>query len=107
MEKLWRNNGGLKFIFHEVDHIEMGLDWMLRSKCKKPVVSEKNEILIGEAPVEELEGTPSVYPLSNSFTKTPVKSAINGFQAPSNLGYTTQYSTDGFRDYDKLVIDYL
>lgn len=38
---------------------------------------------------------------------TPVKSALNGSQAPpSNPGYA-QYSTDGLKDIDKLVIDYL
>ncbi|XP_050888701.1 replication protein A 32 kDa subunit A [Lathyrus oleraceus] len=54
----------------------------------------------------KLEGTPSTYPPTNSSINTPVKSALNGSQAPSNPGYT-QYSTDGLKDCDKLVIDYL
>ncbi|XP_058769478.1 uncharacterized protein LOC131643305 [Vicia villosa] len=32
---------------------EMGLDWMLRSESKRPAVSETNEMLPEEAPVEE------------------------------------------------------
>ncbi|CAI8612158.1 unnamed protein product [Vicia faba] len=54
----------------------------------------------------KLEGTPSTYPPTNLSMNTPVKSALNGSQAPSNPGHT-QYSTDGLKDCDKLVIDYL
>ncbi|XP_045821402.1 replication protein A 32 kDa subunit A-like [Trifolium pratense] len=52
-------------------------------------------------------GIPSTFPPSNSSMNTPVKSALNGSQAPSsNPGYA-QYSTDGLKDIDKLVIEYL
>ncbi|KAI5401237.1 uncharacterized protein LOC127097652 isoform X1 [Lathyrus oleraceus] len=36
---------------------EMGLDWMLRSESTRPAVSETNEILPEEAPVEESKKT--------------------------------------------------
>ncbi|KAL5054022.1 hypothetical protein RYX36_034704, partial [Vicia faba] len=54
----------------------------------------------------KLEGTPSTYPPTNLSMNTPVKSALNGSQAPSNPEHT-QYSTDGLKDCDKLVINYL
>ncbi|KAI5393957.1 hypothetical protein KIW84_060884 [Lathyrus oleraceus] len=67
---------------------------------------EKSNFAINGVDLTNLEGTPSTYPPTNSSINTPVKSALNGSQAPSNPGYT-QYSTDGLKDCDKLVIDYL
>lgn len=38
----------------EIARKEMGLDWMLRSESKKPVVTETEETLSEEVPVEEV-----------------------------------------------------
>lgn len=55
----------------------------------------------------KVEGITSTNPSSVTSFNTPVKSEPNGSQAPSsNPGYA-QYSVDGLKDCDKLVIDYL
>ncbi|XP_004498588.1 replication protein A 32 kDa subunit A [Cicer arietinum] len=55
----------------------------------------------------KMEGITSAQTPSNSSFNTPVKNAINSSQTPSsNPGYA-QYSTDGLKDCDKLVIEYL
>ncbi|KAL2318283.1 hypothetical protein Fmac_032159 [Flemingia macrophylla] len=55
----------------------------------------------------KVEGITSGNPSSISSLNTAVKSEPNGSQAPSsNPGYA-QYSVDGLKDCDKLVIDYL
>ncbi|KAJ1425771.1 hypothetical protein SESBI_10849 [Sesbania bispinosa] len=56
----------------------------------------------------KMEGNTSLHPPpSDSSLNTPVRSASHGSQAPSsNPGYA-QYSVDGLKDCDKLVIDYL
>nr|XP_025659634.1 replication protein A 32 kDa subunit A isoform X2 [Arachis hypogaea] len=53
------------------------------------------------------EGITPANPSSGSSLITPVKNASNGSQEPSsNPGYA-QYSVDGLKDCDKLVMDYL
>ncbi|KAK7293554.1 hypothetical protein RJT34_16422 [Clitoria ternatea] len=54
----------------------------------------------------KMEGITSANPSSDPSFNTPVKNASNGSQAPSNPVYA-QYSVDGLKDCDKLVIDYL
>lgn len=55
----------------------------------------------------KIEGITSALPSSNSSMNTPVRNVSNGSQAPSsNPGYV-QYSTDGLKDIDKLVLNYL
>ncbi|RDX73210.1 Replication protein A 32 kDa subunit A [Mucuna pruriens] len=55
----------------------------------------------------KVEGITSANPSSGSSFNTPIKNAPNGSQAPSSNPAYAQYSMDGLKDYDKLVIDYL
>lgn len=54
----------------------------------------------------KFEGITSTNPSSVSLN-TPVKNAPNGSQAPSSTPAYAQYSVDGLKDCDKLIIDYL
>ncbi|CAJ1972190.1 unnamed protein product [Sphenostylis stenocarpa] len=55
----------------------------------------------------KVEGITSANPSSVSSFNTPVKHAPTGSQAPSSNPAYAQYSVDGLKDCDKLVIDYL
>ncbi|KAK7384830.1 hypothetical protein VNO78_30533 [Psophocarpus tetragonolobus] len=55
----------------------------------------------------KVEGITSANPSSVTSFSTPVKSAPNGSQAPSLTPGYAQYSVDGLKDCDKLVMDYL
>ncbi|KAL9330941.1 hypothetical protein ACSQ67_000551 [Phaseolus vulgaris] len=55
----------------------------------------------------KLEGITSTNPLYVSSFNTPVKNAPNGSQAPPSNPAYAQYSVDGLKDCDKLIIDYL
>ncbi|KAK7377313.1 hypothetical protein VNO80_02736 [Phaseolus coccineus] len=55
----------------------------------------------------KLEGITSTNPSSVSSFNTPVKNAPNGSQAPPSNPTYAQYSVDGLKDCDKLIIDYL
>ncbi|XP_014503754.1 replication protein A 32 kDa subunit A isoform X1 [Vigna radiata var. radiata] len=55
----------------------------------------------------KLEGITSTNPSSVSSLNTPVKNASNGSQPPTSTPAYVQYSVDGLKDCDKLIIDYL
>ncbi|KAG2389994.1 Replication protein [Vigna angularis] len=55
----------------------------------------------------KLEGITSTNPSSVSSLNTPVKNAPNGSQPPTSTPAYAQYSVDGLKDCDKLIIDYL
>ncbi|TKY58224.1 Replication protein A 32 kDa subunit A [Spatholobus suberectus] len=55
----------------------------------------------------KVEGITSANPSSVSSLNTPVKKAPNESQASSSNPVYAQYSVDGLKDCDKLVIDYL
>ncbi|KAF7830194.1 replication protein A 32 kDa subunit A [Senna tora] len=55
-----------------------------------------------------VEGTTTGHPpLTDSSLNTPVRNTSNGYQAPSSNPLYAQYSVDGLKDCDKLVLDYL
>ncbi|XP_061364344.1 replication protein A 32 kDa subunit A [Gastrolobium bilobum] len=55
----------------------------------------------------KVEGITSAHPSSDSSLNTPVRNASTGSQAPTSKPAYAQYSVDGLKDCDKLVIDYL
>ncbi|KAJ7958663.1 replication protein A 32 kDa subunit A [Quillaja saponaria] len=50
---------------------------------------------------------PTQTPSSDSSLHTPVRNGSNGYQPPSSNTLYGQYSLDGLKDCDKLVLDYL
>ncbi|KAB2027936.1 hypothetical protein ES319_D05G066700v1, partial [Gossypium barbadense] len=56
----------------------------------------------------QLEGGALAQPqMTNSSFSTPVRGASNGYQPASVNDVSVQYSTDGFKGFDKLVLNYL
>ncbi|XP_027331818.1 replication protein A 32 kDa subunit A isoform X2 [Abrus precatorius] len=54
----------------------------------------------------KVEGISSAHPSADSYN-TPVRNASNGSQATSSNSVYAQYSVDGLKDCDKLVIEYI
>lgn len=52
-------------------------------------------------------GAPAQPQMTNSSFSTPVRGASNGYQPASVNDVSVQYSTDGFKGFDKLVLNYL